>query len=703
MNRTDLIAKLLANENLTVVQEPVSTASFDIKNRTLRLPQWKDMTDDLLSMLVGHEVGHALYTNPDEYLKPEHKEIPHFHGYLNVIEDVRIEKLMKRKYPGLRKSFNIGYKQLNDRDFFNVAEADFNNMLLIDKINLYFKVGYNCGVEFNNDEKDFVRRAELTETVDDVIALSKEIYAYSKQALDDKIEQLKSDSNDDIDFEEMQMETEESQTGSTNFDREDEEDTEDTDSTGSTTGSESLEGKEEDDLESKTERKLREKMEEVADVNTRYEYYTFPDKNKVDLIVPYKEIFERVGVNQSQPVYGNYDYLTSRPEDLEYSAKFKMNSKKVVNYLIKEFEMKKAATAYKRAKISKVGSLDMNKLYQYKLNPDIFKQVMTMPNGKNHGMIMLLDWSGSMSTCIQPTIEQVINLAMFCKGAQIPFQVFAFTDSYGSENCPFQGMNLDTRSSLAGEKELNMYYSSFRLLELFSSKMSNSEFNKMVDVTVSKYFTYQNGFRLGSTPLNESLTYLYNYIPQFQQQYNVEKMTLITLTDGDGSYLKNKDGYNIRRGREERLEKDKYVTLVPFLTDKVTKKNYPLDDTAMHTKSLLKAIKDRYNLTTLGFYITGTGYRNMINAMDSHGIERNYGLVDELKSAMRKNGFATLKNTGRDDLFIIPISATKIKDEKELDISMNDSASKIARQFGKALNTKKTSRVLLNQFIGWVA
>jgi hypothetical protein len=180
-------------------------------------------------------------------------------------------------------------------------------------------------------------------------------------------------------------------------------------------------------------------------------------------------------------------------------------------------------------------------------------------------------------------------------------------------------------------------------------------------------------------------------------------MTLITLTDGDGSTLKNKEGYNIRRGRQEYMGSDKYVTLVPFLTDKVTKKNYPLDDTAIHTKSLLKAIKDRYNLTTLGFYITQTGFRSMINALDSHGIERNYGMVDDLKTEMRKNGFASLKNTGRDDLFLIPISSTKIKDDKELEVSANDSGSKIARQFSKALNTKKTSRVLLNQFIGWVA
>jgi hypothetical protein len=314
-----------------------------------------------------------------------------------------------------------------------------------------------------------------------------------------------------------------------------------------------------------------------------------------------------------------------------------------------------------------------------------------------------LDWSGSMSDCIQPTIEQVINLAMFCKGSQIPFQVFAFTDAYGNDETSPDYLNRDARSQLINQNEINMLHANFKLLELFSSKMTNSEFNKMVDITVSRYFTYQDGFRLGSTPLNESLTYLYNYIPQFQQQYNVEKMTLITLTDGDGSILRNKDGFNIRRGRQEHIDNTKYVTLVPFLTDKVTKKNYPLDDTAMQTKSLLRAIKDRYNLTTLGFYITQTGYRSMINAMDCHGIERNYGMVDDLKSAMRKNGFATLKNTGRDDLFLIPINSTKIKDDKELEVSSKDSGSKIAREFSKALNTKKTSRILLNQFIGWVA
>ena len=115
-------------------------------------------------------------------------------GYMNVLEDVRIEKLMKRRYPGLRKSFNLGYKELNDRDFFGVANG-FKDMLLIDKINLYFKAGYSCGVVFNAEEKAFVRRAEETETCDDVIHLAKEIYDYSKQAMDKKIEEMQAQSD----------------------------------------------------------------------------------------------------------------------------------------------------------------------------------------------------------------------------------------------------------------------------------------------------------------------------------------------------------------------------------------------------------------------------------------------------------------------------------------------------------------------------
>ena len=90
------LAKLLATENLIVEHRKVPTASFDTLRRVLTLPIWDKASATVYDMLVGHEVGHALFT-PNEDWTAEHKCPKDF---INVIEDARIEKLMKRKYPG---------------------------------------------------------------------------------------------------------------------------------------------------------------------------------------------------------------------------------------------------------------------------------------------------------------------------------------------------------------------------------------------------------------------------------------------------------------------------------------------------------------------------------------------------------------------------------------------------------------------------
>ena len=92
-NQKSNLAKLLATENLNVEHRKVSTAFFDVGARTLVLPIWQEMSNDLYDMLVGHEVGHALYTpNDTSYMK---KGIPH--SMMNVLEDVRIDRKMKLK------------------------------------------------------------------------------------------------------------------------------------------------------------------------------------------------------------------------------------------------------------------------------------------------------------------------------------------------------------------------------------------------------------------------------------------------------------------------------------------------------------------------------------------------------------------------------------------------------------------------------
>jgi len=703
MTKTDLVAKLLANENLTVIQGPVKTASFDIKNRVLRLPQWKDMTNDLIDMLVGHEVGHALYTTLEEYsTNNPHKDLAHFSGYMNVLEDVRIEKLMKRRYPGLRKAFNVGYKELNTRDFFGIANGDFKNMLLIDKINLYFKAGYNCGVSFNDIEKAFVRRAEETETCDDVITLAKEIYDYSKKAMEDKIEELKAQSDEHEEFDEEESQ-EQGTTNEQDFDADEEEtdEIEDESPAPSTMNDplQDLEDSLEDQLESQTEKNLENKLQELADTSIEYKYITIPKQFKVSPLVTYKEVFEQHAKYQSEwDANGGYKLISE--DDIERSEKFKASSKNIVSYLIKEFEMRKSAQNYKRAKIAKSGSLDGKKLYAYKLNDDIFKQVTTIPNGKNHGMIFLLDWSASMDHVLKPTIEQVISLAMFCRGAQIPFQVFAFTNGWSDTKY----RNEDgTRNITSSDSEVDTF--GLTMMELFSSKMSQSEFNKMITVSLSKYFNNLGNFKTSGTPLNSALAWLYNYIPEFKSKNGIERTTLITLTDGEGEYLRT----GVEQVRTKRMfgqSHNDYITVKPFLSDTVTHKNYPMSENAEQTKSLLQMIKDRHNITTVGFYITRPTWRYLHNALVAHyghGQHVSTFAIEDLKKDMRRNGFASLKDTGRDELFIVADSKAKIEEDKELSIGKKETAAKIARELTKMLSNKKTSRILLNQFIGLVA
>ena len=93
------LAKLLATEDITVRHSATATtASFDVKARILTLPIWTVAEDmnDVLDMMTGHEVGHSLWTGmqdwEDAVIKAElHK------GILNIVEDARIEKKIKRK------------------------------------------------------------------------------------------------------------------------------------------------------------------------------------------------------------------------------------------------------------------------------------------------------------------------------------------------------------------------------------------------------------------------------------------------------------------------------------------------------------------------------------------------------------------------------------------------------------------------------
>lgn len=721
-NYVDLSAKLLASENISIARARVRTASFDVKSRVLTLPAWKEMTPVIEGMLVGHEVGHALYTTEEFFDEEDHRKI---FGYLNVLEDVRIEKLMKRKFPGIRKTMNDGYKELNDRDFFGVQKTDITTLNLIDRINLYFKAGFSSGVKFAANERDFVTRAEKTETVQDVIGLAREIYEFSKEQIKEQVEQrlasisgnFTSEEDQDDQFED-DAEDEEFHSPM-DFDDEGEKIEEELDELGSVSSEkkkssrgkteqekqEELERKVEEELAAKTDKSFYSKLEELADDSTDYKYVRLDTDYFIDPLVTYKTVLQETAeldTYQSTETRASFD-------------KFKMEASRVVNYLVKEFEMRKSAQLYKRSKVSKMGSLDMRKVWAYKLNDDLFKRVTTIPEGKNHGMVFLLDWSGSMDGLLKDTVKQVLTLAMFCQRAQIPFRVFAFSSQYSHwdelrQKDPAKFNALRAKSSANPEDMLNNCLSDFAMLEFLSSKMSNVEFNIMARRLYETYLfrtAKHHQYSTSGTPLNEALAYMLQYLPKFIQSSGIEKLSFITLTDGEGQSLWLNGRYGLADERIERIDGvARKINQKYFIRDEQNKKTYSFSQRSTEqTDSLLRMIKDKFNAEVVGFYICDN-HRNRLSGAIHANLAGFTGdtwrIIEDMRKEFRDQGFYSMKNTGRDDLFIIPASSLRV-DDSEVTITENQSAKQIARAFSKVMSGRKTSRVLLNKFIGYVA
>ena len=182
-----LLAKMLATENIHVVHKKMPTAYFDTKNRELGLPILKEMNGDIYDLMCLHEVGHALWTDNDEWMdivkKKTDDDIPK--SFINVTEDVRIERKIKDKYPGGVKSFLRGYAKLYKDDFFGTSNMDYETMNLADKINLHAKVGSLTGIIFNEEETAIYDMCKKAVTFRDAVEAAKALYEYCKEHNED--------------------------------------------------------------------------------------------------------------------------------------------------------------------------------------------------------------------------------------------------------------------------------------------------------------------------------------------------------------------------------------------------------------------------------------------------------------------------------------------------------------------------------------
>ena len=172
-----VLAKLFAEEDIHVVHRQAHTASFDVKKRELVLPILKFMSKDIQDLMTLHEVGHAFWTTVDMMRETSERKI--HHSIVNILEDVRIEKMIQEKYKGSKVIFKRGYQELIKNNFFETYGKDINSYNLIDRINLHFK--HHDNVEFSDDEMVWVEKANATKTCADVLDLAEELHTFMKE------------------------------------------------------------------------------------------------------------------------------------------------------------------------------------------------------------------------------------------------------------------------------------------------------------------------------------------------------------------------------------------------------------------------------------------------------------------------------------------------------------------------------------------
>ena len=719
------LAKLLATEDLVVEHKKVSTACFNVHTRVLTLPLWEKASGLVYDLLVGHEVGHALFS-PDEDWS-EKVKVPH--QFVNVVEDARIEKLMKRKYAGLAKTFYNGYKELNEDDFFQIEEEDISTFNLADRANLFFKIGNYAYIPIEDgEEKEIIDLIAASETFSDVLIAAEELYKYCKKekeqeqkVADFDSHEMKGDSksptNETVESNESSSEEE----GESNNSQPEGGDG----SYGGTAQGDQTPAKsggEENEPEVRTADSLEEKIRDLVGTDP-YEntYVEIPQLNLNTVIGKNSDVHKEIDTSFTHQQKLHNDYADDKgfppinlykESDLEYK-KFKTSAQKEVNYLVKEFECRKAADQYARASTARTGVLDTARLHTYKYNEDLFKKVSVIPDGKNHGLVFVLDWSGSMCDVMLDTCKQLFNLVWFCKKVSIPFEVYAFTNEwrrgeYDYENDKY--LSADRTPHYQKKEGLLVVDETFSMMNILTSKVNGKELEQQIlniwrlaycfGRTYHSPYTYSNRMALSGTPLNEALISLHQILPKFQKENKLQKVQCIVLTDGEANQLVYHKEVRRSYSKDPVLGTGYVYAGSTFLRDRKLGTTYNVDyGYHTFTDTLLKNLKDKFSSTNfIGIRVLESRNAYRFIQLYHSQLDKQY---EKIQSDWKKLKSFTITNSGYDAYF--GLSATALSQDTEFEVAEDATKSQIKSAFVKSLKTKKLNKKVLGEFISLVA
>ena len=761
------LARLLAAENMTIQHSAqAKTASFDTNKRLLILPIWSKASEDMYDMLVAHEVGHALITPREDVYMPVCQRLSpsdpnKFFPYLNIVEDIRVDNEIKDRYPGVRRSYFNAFKELMERDFFGIAGQDVGDLPFGDRMNLYTKAGQYgfLDVPFTDEERVVVDEALKVQSFDDVCAVAEKIWnmsakrkdptptdngggAAGKNKGDDQTEGAEDGMGDDA--EPSNGGGDQSNPGDSRTDKAPQGDqgngqpqsgqgtpdnTQNNPSNGGGTGNSPAQSPQSGTPDLKTVGALANSFGNLTENNkyADYSYLDLPRLNFNNILFGYKRVISDLSIMREDTNFCG-DKIFAQIQD---------RNKNFVANLVKQFEQKMAADECRRTRTAKSGQLDLRKIANYKFSDDLFVKNQIVADGKSHGMVFIMDWSGSMGEYLLPTVEQLIALCMFCRKMNIPFEVYAFTNA--QPNVPEYKAHINpsyekwlTESTINGlcseqysTKKTKNYYNeeytdvdygsflrihNFGMINFLSSKMNTQEFKNAAelfcqcarngdhsgsDLAKDNFYTRNmpREYCLSSTPLNEAIYAGIELVNKFKIANRLDIVNTVILTDGEPTS-------SIAHGRGSEV----LIANLPNRKQMVLRGNLKnfhgcsSEIEMLHMAELFRAM-------------TGTNLISirMTSAREAKWIADRYsnGNIKESERMMKEwkdNDFFSYTHFGYTESFVIDSKTEVIDDDDILGNVKNDaSIGVITRAFIKGNAKKATSRVLLNRFSDLIA
>ena len=543
-----MLARLLATENISVVHENVPTAFFDLGSRSLHLPMWSNVNGHLYDMLVGHEVAHALWTDRGDWTagittvaRDAGVSDALAKSALNIVEDARIERLIQNKFRGLRADFAHGYRILHERKFFGDI-SDINTRCLADRVNIHFKCGITMGtrVHFNADERALVDHisgittwAQVVDAATRMLRLQKEqAQGHEPQNGGQGEPTVPQSGKDGADGEQQGEQQGEPQDGDEKGKPQQRDgEGEDAPTTEHSGGA--------NDQAAQAQREARERKN--GEMPTTQDAFEDALKRMSEADAGSLNSIIRVNAPDTLGQHKRIDF-TQFLADMEKTGmrEFMKTRVRVEDYtaaasiMATAFNRRKAADTWRRTSVSKTGSLCTLRMNAYKWNEDIFRRATRVSDGKNHGIIILLDWSGSMHGIMQSVIGQLFILTDFCRKCGVPFEVFAFSDQT-------RGYKYKSYEEImeADAKDPNCVktFTNLSLLNFLSSRMNSTQYEtaKSCLWQYRQMGAHDHSYSLGGTPGVAALVALSGFVGEWIKRSRIQIAHTVVLTDGEAT------------------------------------------------------------------------------------------------------------------------------------------------------------------------